>query len=260
MSCFDRYYWLPIVVVLAILVTPFSPTFAQVAEQAPVPPPIFAMPQAHPTPENIGESLMGHHRYQAAIEIYKKLPNKSAGAWNQMGIAYQMMFNFPDAARCYQASLKLNSKNATVLNNMGTLYDSLKQFKNGERMYHKALKVEPKSALTYKNLGTNLLAQRKYTKGWEAYQAALTIDPHVFDSGTGLRMPNPASIQDRGATNYYLAKSCARAGMPDKAIEYLRAALNEGYTTPKKITEDSEFASLRGIPAFEQLLTAQTAR
>jgi hypothetical protein len=48
--------------------------------------------------------------------------------------------------------------------------------------------------------------------------------------------------------------------MPDKAIEYLRAALNEGFATPKKITEDSEFASLRGIPAFEELLTAQTAR
>jgi hypothetical protein len=34
-------------------------------------------------------------------------------------------------------------------------------------------------------------------------------------------------------------------------------ALNEGYTNPKKIEADGEFASLRGIPAFEQLLAAQ---
>jgi hypothetical protein len=57
--------------------------------------------------------------------------------------------------------------------------------------------------------------------------------------------------------NYYLAKGCVRAGMKDQAIEYLRMALNEGFTTAKKITADSEFASLRGIPAFEQLLAEQ---
>jgi hypothetical protein len=57
--------------------------------------------------------------------------------------------------------------------------------------------------------------------------------------------------------NYYMARGCVRAGMNDCAIDYLRMALNEGFTNPKKIEADSEFASLRGIPAFEQLLAAQ---
>ena len=43
----------------------------------------------------------------------------------------------------------------------------------------------------------------------------------------------------------------------DRAIEYLRSALNEGFTNPKKIVADSEFAGLRGLPAFEQLLAGQ---
>ena len=34
-------------------------------------------------------------------------------------------------------------------------------------------------------------------------------------------------------------------------------ALNEGFTNPKKIIADAEFAGLRGIPAFEQLLADQ---
>jgi len=34
-------------------------------------------------------------------------------------------------------------------------------------------------------------------------------------------------------------------------------ALNEGFTSPKKIIADNEFAGLRGLPAFEQLLAAQ---
>ena len=57
--------------------------------------------------------------------------------------------------------------------------------------------------------------------------------------------------------NYYMARGCVRAGQNDRAIEYLRMALNEGFTNPKKIVADSEFAGLRGIPAFEQLLQAQ---
>jgi pentatricopeptide repeat protein len=57
--------------------------------------------------------------------------------------------------------------------------------------------------------------------------------------------------------NYFMAKGCLRAGMTERAIEYLRKALNEGFTNPKKIVADSEFAGLRGVPAFEQLLASQ---
>jgi len=207
----------------------------------------------------LGDSLMAHQRYQAAIEAYKKAP-PDATTWNKLGIAYQMMFNVNDAMRCYQASLKLDPKNPTVLNNLGTTYDALKQYRTAEKMYRKALKIEPKSALILKNLGTDLLAQHKYKKGWEYYKSALAVDPNIFDRNSRPRVENPASVQDRGAMNYYMAKGCVRAGMPGRAIEYLRAAINEGFTNPKKINADTEFAGLHGIPEFEQLLAAQTAQ
>jgi tetratricopeptide (TPR) repeat protein len=125
-------------------------------------------------------------------------------------------------------------------------------------MYHKALRLDPQSALIYKNLGTNLLAQHKYKKGWEAYKTALQIEPDIFKNSASPRVQNTASVEERGAMNYYMAKGCVRAGMNDCAIEYLRMALNEGFTSPKKIEADSEFAGLRGLPAFEQLLASQT--
>jgi hypothetical protein len=37
----------------------------------------------------------------------------------------------------------------------------------------------------------------------------------------------------------------------------LRMAINEGFTNPKKIVADTEFATLHGLPAFEELLAAQ---
>ncbi len=236
------------------------PASAQAASDSnPAVPPAAASntPKFQPTPEEIGDSLMAHQRYQAAIESYKKAPRTSAEAMNKMGVAYQLMFNQDEALRCYQASLKLNAKNAIVLNNIGTIYVSLKQYANAERTYRKALKIDPKSALILKNLGTSLLADHKYKKGWDAYQQALSVDPQIFEHTTAVRVENPASVQDRGAMNFYMAKGCLRAGKIDRAIEYLRMALNEGFTNAKKIIEDNEFAALRGEPAFQQMLAAQ---
>jgi hypothetical protein len=60
--------------------------------------------------------------------------------------------------------------------------------------------------------------------------------------------------------NYYMAKGCAKAGMSQQAIEYLRLAMDEGYTTAKKVSADNEFAKLHGNPAFEQLLVSQSQK
>jgi tetratricopeptide (TPR) repeat protein len=211
------------------------------------------------TPEQVGDALSARQRYQAAIEAYKKAPLDSAETWNKMGIAHQMMFNLQEAARCYQASLRIDPRNPSVLNNLGTVYDSLKEYGNAERMYRRALKYNSGSALIMKNLGTNLLAQHKYKKGWEAYKSALSIDPLIFQNSASLRVDNPANLRERGAMNYFMAKGCVRAGQNEQAIEYLRRALNEGFTTPKKVMADTEFSALRGLPAFEQLLATQDA-
>ena len=51
--------------------------------------------------------------------------------------------------------------------------------------------------------------------------------------------------------NFYMAKGCVRAGQMERAVDYLRMAINEGFTTPKKIADDEEFAALRDVPAFQ---------
>jgi len=211
-----------------------------------------------PTQEELGDSFALHQRYQAAIAAYSKA-KPTATVWNKMGIAYQMMFNLTDATRCYKESLKIDSRNSQVLNNLATVYDSLKSFATAERLYRKSLKIQSQSALVLKNLGTNLMAQRKYNRGWEVYKQALAIDPQIFEDLNFPRVQNPASVQERGAMNYYMALGCVRAGQIDCALQYLRMALNEGFTNPKKVATDVAFASLRENPDFKQLLASQSA-
>jgi tetratricopeptide (TPR) repeat protein len=209
------------------------------------------------TSEEVGDALLVRQRYEAAIAAYKRADPVTADVWNKMGIASQLMFNLGEANRCYQESIRLNPKNANTLNNMGTLYDSMKRFRDAEKMFRKAIAVDPKSALAYKNLGTSLLSQHQYQKGWVAYQEAQALDPEIFRNKAMLRVENPGTAQDRGAMNYFMAKGCMRSGMNDCAIDHLRRALNEGYTNVKKIGADEEFAGLRGLPAFDQLLASQ---
>ncbi len=268
---------------LAVLVTGLRPLPAQAPEPATppaqipaaapeqtpaatgspaTPPPVnptIILPAIPPTPEQVGDSLSAHRQYQAAITAYAKITDPSAALWNKMGIAYQMMFNPHDALRCYNASLKLDPHNSQVLNNVATVYDSTKDYSAAERYYRKALKIDPHSAMILRNYGSNQLSQHKFKKGWEYYQQALAVDPQIFDNREGASVQNPASNQERGAVHYYMARSCVTAGNPDCAIQNLRMALNEGYTNPKKIAGDNSFAALRELPAFQQLIAAQSA-
>lgn len=251
--------WAATVVVLSLA----APGILSAQTQAPAAPvaagqePAPATTAPQPTPEQLGDSLVGHLRYQAAIAAYSKEPEKSAALWNKMGIAYQMLFNLKDATRCYRESLKLDPHNADVLNNLGTIFASQKQFGQADRMYRKALKIKPDSALILKNLGTNYLAEHKYDKGWAAYKQALAINPDIFTDRTSPAVENPSNLQERGAMNYYMAAGCAHSGNVDCAIQYLRMALSEGFTTRKKVAADPEFARVRDNADFKQLLTEE---
>jgi Tfp pilus assembly protein PilF len=274
MSRIDERRFPPATAVLAVLVA-VSPLFlvpsagassvATTPTQQPAATPMSLPTTQHPaatavapeTPEEIGDRLMAEKKFQAAIDAYRKAPHDSAAVWNKMGIAYQQMFSTDEAMRCYFTSLKLNPQSASVLNNLGTVYASVKDTRSAERYYRKALKIDPKSGPILKNLGTDLLSRRKFREGGEFYAAALAVDPHIFDGPAGLQITDPTSASNRGAMNYYMAKTCVHAGLNDRAIEYLRMALNDGFTNPAKILADNEFANLHTMPAFEQLLVSQ---
>ena len=245
----------------AIVSPPDAPVESPNLPFTPIPSPPQVAPGSDvvavkPTPEDLGDTLMLHKHYQEAIKQYAQAP-VSAGVWNKMGIAYQMMFNSKDAVRCYKASLKLDPNNPSVINNLATVDDSIKEYRAAEKLYRRALKINPHSALVLKNLGTNLLSQHKFDRGWEIYKQALAIDPLIFQDRSSPQVQNVTSVEQRGAMNYYMALGCAQEGHIDCALEYLRMALNEGFTSPRKVASDVAFSSLRDNPDFKQLLAEQ---
>ncbi|HEV2323042.1 MAG TPA: tetratricopeptide repeat protein [Terracidiphilus sp.] len=207
------------------------------------------------TPEDIGDSMLVHRRYQEAIDAYKNASDDSYDIWNKRGIAYQMLYDLKDAERCYKQSLRLKPDHAWALNNLGSIYDAQGDFKKSEALYRRALALDPDSARIAANLGSSLMAQDKYQEGAELYKRALKLDPDIFDTNEGPIAVNGVPLEQRAAMNYYKARDFAQAGFIDRAISYLRKALNQGFTSPAKIIQDSSFDRLRGNPAFDSLLT-----
>lgn len=117
---------LPALWLMAVIVCPSGLVFAQ-SSPVPAPDPTqtpvatdsipkpaattsTTLPKTPPSFEQVGDALMAHQRYQAAIEAYKKAPTNDPIVWNKLGIAYQLMFNLTDAMHCYKTSYKLNPK------------------------------------------------------------------------------------------------------------------------------------------------------
>jgi tetratricopeptide (TPR) repeat protein len=236
---------------------PSDSSFASAAlANAPFSASVKASPPAA-TAEHEGDSLMAHQRYQAALVTYQKVEQPSATVWNKMGIAYQMLFDTKNAARCYKESLKIDPNHSGAINNLATLEDARKNFAAAERLYRQALQIDPGSARTFKNLGTNLTMQHRYNESAEAYSRALALDPHIMDKYSGPTAEARVPIKVRGEASYVSAQSCARAGLSDCAISQLRKSFDEGFATKKEVANCQDFEAMRQTPEFVRLLAEQ---
>jgi len=64
-------------------------------------------------------------------------------------------------------------------------------------------------------------------------------------------------IAERARLDFCLAELFAQAGMQDRAIEFLRKAINEGFNDSKRLMQDPVFANLRKTAEFAQLMSAE---
>jgi tetratricopeptide (TPR) repeat protein len=218
-------------------------------------PPAAARPQL--TPEQRGDIFMARKMYREAIETYREAP-ETALSVNKIGIAYHQLAELNSAARYYQRAIKLDPKFSQAINNLGTIYYSRQSYRRAISQYKKVLRITPDSASTLANLGSAYLARKQYELASENYQKALAIDPGIFEhhNGVGTTVRDQA-VGDRPMFFYYLARSYAKAGMKDQALNYIRKSLEEGFKERKKFIEEPEFADLQKDPEFQKIMDSE---
>jgi tetratricopeptide (TPR) repeat protein len=210
------------------------------------------------TPEKRGDIYMARKEYREAIDAYKNAPQDSPVIWNKIGIAYHQLVQLDAAKKNYEKAIKLNPQYAEAINNLGTIYYAKRSYRKAISQYNKALKYTPDSASIYSNLGTALFARKKFEEAFAMYQKALSLDPEVFEHrNTYGVLLQERNVEDRAKFHFYMAKTYAKAKMPDRALEYMRKALEEGFKDKEKFTKDPDFALLQELPEFQKLLALE---
>lgn len=222
----------------------------------PEPPAEQAGPQL--TPMRRGDILMARRMYREAIEAYSQGVKDIAVLFNKIGIAYHQLGDLDNALRHYQKALEIDPQYAEAINNIGTVYYARKKYKEAIGYYERALKFAPKSASIYSNLGTAYFARKKYKEALEAYQKALELDPEVFERrNTAGVLLQERSVEERAKFHFYLAKMYARAGDVERALRYMRMALEEGFKDKDQFRKDPDFAKLQDLQEFQALLAME---
>jgi tetratricopeptide (TPR) repeat protein len=212
------------------------------------------------SPEMRGDIFMARKMYREAIETFREGSPKDPVLANKVGIAYHQLMQLDNALKSYQLALHLKPHYVEAMNNLGTVYYAKKNNRRAISWYQRALKLapeEPKSASIYMNLGTAYFARKRYDDATKTFQTALRLDPDVFERhGNFGVMLEERSVEDRAKFHFHLAKLYASGGRNDLALQYLRKALEEGFRE-KKLGEEPEFASMKELPEFKQLLVLE---
>lgn len=207
------------------------------------------------SPELRGDIYMARKMYREAIDAYRQGPADSPVITNKIGIAFHQLLLLNLAKKNYEKAIKLDPKYGEAINNLGTVYYAEKSYRRSINYYKKALRCSPPTASIYANLGAAYFARRRYAVASEYYEQALKLDPAVFDHhGTFGTLMQERTVEERAMFHLYLAKMYAKSGANDRALIYLRKALEEGVKNRNKIPDMPEFDSLKKSADFQQLL------
>lgn len=225
--------------------------------------------------ELTADKLREQSMYRDAVDYYEaalKKDGKNAVLWNKRGIALLQLNRLKDADKSFHKAIHYNKQYADAFNNLGVIYyrDAVmraqktaktekpeRDYSRAISTYAKAIKLRDDSASFHSNLGMAYFSQGTLQLAAVEFQKALQLDPDIFErtSKTGVSM-HLISPEDRAHFAYVLAQMYAKSGNSERALFYLRRALEDGYKNVNDAMRDSAFAGVRKDPRFNELMGA----
>jgi tetratricopeptide (TPR) repeat protein len=216
---------------------------------------LAAKPKVPLTPEMRGDIFMARKMYREAIDMYRQIEPPSPTVLNKIGIAFHEMLQFQLAKKYYELAIRRDPGYSEAINNVGTIFYEQHFYKKAIVYYKRSLRYSDPTAAVYVNIGAAYFARHDYKHASTYYEQALEMDPDVFEHRGGFgTIMQERTVEELANFHLYLAKTYAKRGSNERALMYLRKALEEGIKDRNKIPDIPEFTELKKDPGFQQLL------
>jgi tetratricopeptide (TPR) repeat protein len=211
---------------------------------------------AYPWPyHHLGQLYQQQRQYEPALSYYQQAianhPRRQdqAELWERLGLIYQLLGRYPEAAEAYQRVTELTPRQALAWNSLGTVYRLLERLDEAVAAYQQAIALDPTLPWPYHHLGMIYEQRSEYEAALKQYQHALERHPETA---------NQAVVWDR------MGQIRVKLGQPVAAIEAYRraAALDPSYAAPWSNLGDvyrSQDQAAEAVAAYEQAVQLDPA-
>jgi tetratricopeptide (TPR) repeat protein len=204
-----------------------------------------------------GDRMRIHKDYLSALDCYRAAVHKHPLAlyYNKIAITEIMQHHPAEAEKAARKALHKNKHMAEAWNNLAVTYYMREKYDDAVRLYQRAISIEPNFAAFHNNLAAAYIDSKQLDRSVAEYRAAFELDPAFFEksaeNGVSARMGSP---QDSAQFAFIMARLFAGNGDLDRALHFLRRAMEDGYPQIDEVYHDKEFARALGDERFVSLL------
>ena len=222
-------------------------------------------------------NLGGMYIQQANIEkaIYHsqeaiRLDPQLAEAHNSLGIAYIQAGNLVDAIKHFREAIELKPDFEMAENNLRRALAIQKELETEISRFQKMLKDNPENVELQFQLGNLYFRRGELHQAKQQYEKALQLNPKFVPALNNLALVTAADKEydsalaaffevlnynpDDAETHYNIACMYSRLNKADKSIEWLKKAIDKGYSNWKSIKTDEDLDNVRGLDAYQELI------
>jgi tetratricopeptide (TPR) repeat protein len=207
--------------------------------------------------DEAGDRMRSSKDYLSALDCYREAVRKrpAAGYYNKIAISELMLRHTVEAEKAARKAVRKDKTMAEAWNNLGVAYYMHHQLGDSIRTYERAISLNPSSASFHNNLAAARMDSGQFERGMAEYRRAFALDPGFFErsseSGISARMGSP---QDRAQFSFVMARLFASIGEPERALHFLRSAMEEGYPKIDDVYRDKDFEPMRNDERFLALM------
>jgi tetratricopeptide (TPR) repeat protein len=214
----------------------------------------------------LSETEKAIKHYIAALQIDPNLVE----AYNNLGITLMQKGNIEPAIKQFQKALQLKPDFIMAENNLKRALAIRKELATEISRLQQFLKENPDNVESHFQLGNLYYRKGDQRRAIQQYKKALQLNPKFVPAINNLALVTAANKEyykaltilldvlhyypDDAETHYNIACMYSRLKREDESIEWLKKAIDKGYTNWESIKTDSDLNNIRDSIAYKELV------